>query len=187
MGDPAGAFALLNEKVLPDFARNPSRASALDLDEVQPEMFRGRPEILVPLALELILRGAFERGARAYQLADQADVDYRQQPVLAVRQEMLRAFYLQVVGQLDESLSHVSRAHELADGAVDDGYLLAGLDVVELYAVDLPFRVHTLAGTGRCCKRGRRQPSTRPGGALRRPEEPGRIPRGIPSGGGEPG
>ncbi len=132
-GDPAAAFALLNEKVIADFARNPSRVSALDLDEVQPEMFRGRLEILVPLALELILRGAFERGERAYQLADQADVDYQQQPVLAVRQEMLRAFYMQVVGRIDDSLSHVSRVHQLADGAVDDEYLRAGTDVVELY------------------------------------------------------
>ncbi len=133
-GDPGAAFALLNEKVLPDFARNPSRVSALDLDEVQPEMFRGRPEILVPLALELILRGAFERGERAYQLADQTGVDYQQHPVLAVRQEMLRAFYMQMVGRIDESLAHVSRAHQLANGAVDDEYLLAGLDAVELYA-----------------------------------------------------
>ena len=64
-GDAAGAFELLSDRVLWDFSANPRRGSPLDLDELEPEMFAGRPEFLLPLALELLLRGAFERGSRA--------------------------------------------------------------------------------------------------------------------------
>ena len=127
------AFGLLNKMVIEDFARNPSRVSALDLDEVQPEMFAGRPEILVPLASDLVLRGAFERGERAFVLADQVDVDYQRDPELAVRQELLRAFYKQVVGRLEESMAHVVKAREIANGAVEDEYLLVAMDTVEMY------------------------------------------------------
>ncbi len=132
-GDPAAAFGLLNKMVIEDFARHPSRVSALDLDEVQPEMFSGRPEILVPLATELVLRGAFERGERAFVLADQVDVDYQRHPELAVRQELLRAFYKQMVGRLEESMAHVVKAREIANGAVEDEYLLVAMDTVEMY------------------------------------------------------
>jgi LuxR family transcriptional regulator, maltose regulon positive regulatory protein len=132
-GDAAAAFRLLNEMVIEDFARNPSRASALDLDEVQPEMFAERPEILVPLATELILRGAFERGARAFALADHVDIDRQREPELAVRQEFLRALYMEMVGRLDESLPHIARARELASGVVENEYLLAAIDAVEMY------------------------------------------------------
>jgi LuxR family transcriptional regulator, maltose regulon positive regulatory protein len=132
-GDPAAAFRLLNEMVIEDFARNPTRASPLDLDEVQPEMFSGRPEILVPLATELLLRGAFERGERAFKLADQAAVDYEQQPELTVRLVFLKALYMQMIGDLDASVAHCADARRLAEGVVDDEYLLRGLDAVEMY------------------------------------------------------
>ena len=49
-GDPAAAFSLLSERVVRDFLVNPTIGSALDLDEIQPDLFAGAPEILVPLA-----------------------------------------------------------------------------------------------------------------------------------------
>ena len=93
---------------------------------------------------------------------------------------------MQVVGRIDESLSHVNRAHELADGALDDEYLLAGLDAVELYG-----RTYRLEFARPAIwpmpSASRRQPTARQGGALLWPEEPGCIPRGIASSSGEPG
>ena len=84
-GDPAAAFHLLSERVVRDFFVNPTVGSALDLDEVQPDPFAGAPEILVPLAVELLMRGAFERGSRAFTLAQDTGVDPGQQPELALR------------------------------------------------------------------------------------------------------
>jgi LuxR family transcriptional regulator, maltose regulon positive regulatory protein len=74
-GDPEGAFRLLNERVIQSYFTNPTVGSALDLDEVQPSAFTGVPEVLVPLATELLVRGAFAPGSLALELAQQTGVD----------------------------------------------------------------------------------------------------------------
>ncbi len=43
-GETARAFRLIRERVILDFAANPTLGSALDLDEIRPEMFAGSPE-----------------------------------------------------------------------------------------------------------------------------------------------
>jgi LuxR family transcriptional regulator, maltose regulon positive regulatory protein len=132
-GDPAAAFRLLSERVVRDFFVNPTVGSALDLDEVQPDLFTGSPEILVPLAVELLVRGAFERGSRAFALAQQADVDPERQPELAFRLAILDSTYSALVGRLDESLAYQERARSLAD-RVDglEGWGV-GQDVLAMY------------------------------------------------------
>ena len=70
-GARAEAFSLLNEGVVRDVLTNPIVGSALDLDEIRPELFAGAPEFLLPMAAELLWRGAFERGSRAVALARQ--------------------------------------------------------------------------------------------------------------------
>ena len=132
-GDPTAAFHLLSERVVRDFLADPTLGSALDLAEVQPDLFAGAPEILVPLATELLVRGAFERGSRAFTLAQQADVDPGRQPDLAVKLAMVSSLYCAVTGQLDESLAHQDRARSLAarvDGL--DEWLVGG-DVLAMY------------------------------------------------------
>ena len=64
-----------------DFFVNPTVGSALDLDEVQPDAFAGAPESSGPLgAVELLARGAFERGARAFTLAQDSVVEAADNP-----------------------------------------------------------------------------------------------------------
>ena len=132
-GDPAAAFHLLSERVVHDFLVNPTVGSALDLDEVQPDAFAGAPEILGPLAVELLTRGAFERGARAFTLAQDSVIDAGRQPELAMKLALVSSHYCALVGQLDESLAHRDRARSLAAqvGGLDDWRL--GLDVLAMY------------------------------------------------------
>ena len=70
-GEQAAAFSLLSEGVVRDVLTNPTVGSALDIDEIRPELFADAPEFLLPLAAELLWRGAFERGSRAVALARQ--------------------------------------------------------------------------------------------------------------------
>ncbi len=84
-GDPAGAFRLLRDGLILDFATNPGADGGLDEADVQPDDFAGTPDILVPMAADLLLRGAFERGSRAFWLARQAAIDPARQPELALR------------------------------------------------------------------------------------------------------
>jgi LuxR family maltose regulon positive regulatory protein len=132
-GQETAAFRLLSERSIRDFFVNPMIGSALDLDEVQPDVFAGAPAILVPLAIELLIRGAFERGARAFALAQEAAVDPVQQPQLALQLAHVRSVYFGLIGELEESLANrdwVRNSRIPMDGL--DGWL-AGLEVVALY------------------------------------------------------
>jgi LuxR family transcriptional regulator, maltose regulon positive regulatory protein len=132
-GDPAAAFRLLSERVVRDYFVNPSTGSALDLDEVQPDLFAGAPEILVPLAAELLLRGAFERGSRALMLAQEAGVDPGREPELAMKLALISANHCALVGRLDESLALQDRARRLVDEVVGLEEWQVGQDVLAMY------------------------------------------------------
>jgi LuxR family transcriptional regulator, maltose regulon positive regulatory protein len=132
-GRPEAAFGLLSERALRDFSAHPSMRSVFDLDDIQPDGFAGAPEILVPLAIELLVRGAFERGSRAFELAQQASVHPDRQPDLAVQLALLRAFYCMIVGELGESLAHRDRVrHSTVRAKGIDDWLLA-IDVCAAY------------------------------------------------------
>ena len=114
-GDHAGAFRLIRERLILDFETNPRIGSALDLDEIRPELFAGSPDLLVALAADLQLRGGFERGRRALALARKADIDPAQQPELAVQLASANAMYLALTGQLREALAQRQWARSLDD------------------------------------------------------------------------
>jgi ATP/maltotriose-dependent transcriptional regulator MalT len=56
-GEQAAVFSLLSDGVVRDVLTNPTVGSALDLDEVRPELFADAPGFLLPLAAELLWRG----------------------------------------------------------------------------------------------------------------------------------
>jgi LuxR family maltose regulon positive regulatory protein len=133
-GDRAAASSLLSERAFRYYAANPRIGSALDLDEVQPDLFADTPEALVPLALELLMRGAFEQGSRAFMLAQQANVDPGRAPELAFKLAILRSAYSYLTGQLEESLAQVNRARELAVEAPGLDDLAVGLDGLAMWS-----------------------------------------------------
>ena len=121
-GDRAAAFSLLSEGVVRDVLTNPALSSALDVEEIRPEVFAGAPEFLLPLAAELLWRGAFERGSRAVALARQCHIDPGRQPELAVRLALVNMLHCTFIGQFDEALAHRERARPsetTADGVSD--------------------------------------------------------------------
>jgi LuxR family transcriptional regulator, maltose regulon positive regulatory protein len=127
-GHTEAAFSLLSDRVLHDFLARPTIGSALDIEEVQPDLFAGAPEVLVPLATELVLGGGLERANRALMLAEKAGIDAERQPDLAFRQGHVKSLYCLLVGQLEESLALREQVLEMASrlSGVDDW--LANLD-----------------------------------------------------------
>ena len=92
------------------------------MDEIRPEVFAGAPEFLLPLAAELLWRGAFEPGSRAVALARQCSIDPGQQPELAVRLGLVNMLHCTFIGEFDEALAHRERARPFetrADGVTD--------------------------------------------------------------------
>ena len=132
-GDQAAAFSLLNEGVVRDVLTNPAVSSALDLDEIRPELFADAPEFLLPMAAELLWRGAFERGSRAVALARQCRIDPGRRPELAVRLALVNMLYCTFIGQFDEAVAHREQARPFearADGVSD---WIVTLDTLAMY------------------------------------------------------
>jgi LuxR family maltose regulon positive regulatory protein len=132
-GAQDAAFSLLSDGVVRDVLTNPAVSSALDLDEIRPELFAGAPEFLLPLAAELLWRGAFERGSRAVALIRQCRIDPARQPELAVRLALVTMLHCTFIGQFDEAVAHRERARPIeseADGVAD---WIVTLDTLAMY------------------------------------------------------
>jgi LuxR family maltose regulon positive regulatory protein len=132
-GDSNKAFDLLSDRLVRDVLTHPTLGSALDLDEFRPELFAGVPEILVPLAAELLWRGSFERGARAVALARQCAIDPIRDSALAVRFALVNTLYCTFVGEFDQALESRawSRTFETTVTGVDDWII--SLDALAMY------------------------------------------------------
>ena len=132
-GERAAAVSLLSEGVVRDVLTNPAVASALDLDEIRPELFADVPEFLVSLAAELLWRGAFERGSQAVAVARQCRIDPDRQPELAVRLALVNVLHCTFIGQFDEALAHRERARRFEADADGVGDWVVTLDTLAMY------------------------------------------------------
>jgi LuxR family transcriptional regulator, maltose regulon positive regulatory protein len=132
-GEQAAAVSLLSEGVVRDVLTNPAVVSALDIDEIRPELFAGAPEFLLPLAAELLWRGAFERGSRAVALARHSDIDPGRQPALAVRLALVNMLHCTFIGQFDEALAHRDQARPFEAKAEGVGDWIVTLDTLAMY------------------------------------------------------
>lgn len=132
-GDSTTAFQLLSERVVRDVLTNPTVGSALDLEEFRPELFAGIPEVLLPLAAELLWRGAFERGARAVALAGETPVDPARDPALAVRFALVNTLYCTFVGEFDEALKHRAWARTFETTVTGVADWIVSLDTLAMY------------------------------------------------------
>jgi LuxR family transcriptional regulator, maltose regulon positive regulatory protein len=132
-GEQAAAVSLLNEGVVRDVLTNPAVSSALDLDEIRPELFADAPEFVVPLAAELLWRGAFERGSRALAVAQQCRIDPGRQPELAVRLALVNMLHCTFIGQFDEALAHREQARPFETIADGVGDWVVTLDTLAMY------------------------------------------------------
>jgi len=132
-GEQAAAASLLSEGVVRDVLTNPTVGSALDLDEIRPELFAGAPEFLLPLAAELLWRGAFNRGSHALAVARQSDIDPGRQPGLAVRLALVSMLRCTFVGQFDEALAHREWARPFEAQAEGAGDWIVTLDTLAMY------------------------------------------------------
>ena len=132
-GARTAAFTLLSEGVVRDVLTNPTVGSALDLDEIRPELFAGEPEFLLSLAAELLWRGAFERGSRAAALARQCRIDPGRQPELAVRLALVNMLHCTFIGHFDEAVAHREWARLFEADADSIGDWIVTLDILAMY------------------------------------------------------
>src|SRR6185437_12316544 len=132
-GEQAAAFSLLSEGVVRDVLTNPTIGSSFDLDEIRPEAFAGAPEFLLPLAAELLWRGAFERGSRAVELSRKCRIDPGRRPELAVRLALVNMLHSTFIGEFDEAVAHRERARPFDAKAEGVGDWVVTLDTLAMY------------------------------------------------------
>ena len=133
-GSPDRAFALLADNVATDVLTHPTTSSPLDLDDVRPEEFAGTPEVLVPLAAELLWRGAFNRGARAVALAQRCAIDEATQPRLALQRAVVTVLFHTLIGEFDEAVRQRDEARPLEEGASGGGGWITAADTTVMFA-----------------------------------------------------
>jgi LuxR family transcriptional regulator, maltose regulon positive regulatory protein len=128
-GDRPAAVNLLTNGVIRDFALNPRLASPLDLDEASLDTFADAPEMLLPLAAGLFLRGVYERGSHALRLVRRTAIDPERQPELAIELISVEAMESMFIGDLDRTLAFIDRAKKLGGrrGSLDESWF-ANLD-----------------------------------------------------------
>src|SRR5262249_3785246 len=113
-GDADSAFSLLRESVLLNFVTNPTMGSALDAADIRPEIFAGAPTVLIPLATDLQVQGAFERSSRALALAEETGINAAEAPELTMQLAFVRMIHLALTGQLEAALRQREWARTIA-------------------------------------------------------------------------
>jgi LuxR family maltose regulon positive regulatory protein len=131
-GDVAAAFRVLGDGVIVDVGTDPAMGSRLS--DLQPEDYSGRPEVLVPLAAELLLRGEFERGSRAFGLARMTQIDVDSDPDLAFRFAVVGSTYHHFHGEEHEALAYRAQAQRVLTKTRASDEWLVSLDATATYS-----------------------------------------------------
>jgi LuxR family maltose regulon positive regulatory protein len=98
------ALALIQDRVMADFLRDPVLPATPDLSTVDPSLLADAPGRLLALASDLLLWGDTARGGDYLDLLDRVQPT-APDPELVTRSAVMRSFYYAVTGQLDQAVS----------------------------------------------------------------------------------
>ena len=109
------ALALLQDRVVPDFLRDPSLPPPLDLSMVCPSLLAQAPEQLLGLAGDLLMWGDLTRGGDYLDLLERARPPIPPDSKLAARLAALRCFQHGQTGHLDEAVEAALAARAIQE------------------------------------------------------------------------
>ena len=109
------ALALLQDRVVPDFLRDPSLPPPLDLSMVRPSLLAQAPEQLLGLAGDLLMWGDLTRGGDYLDLLERARPPIPPDSKLAARLAALRCFQHGQTGHLDEAVEAALAARAIQE------------------------------------------------------------------------
>jgi len=116
------ALALLQDRVVPDFLRDPVLPAPLDLGTVSPALTAAAPGRLLGLAADLLISGDTARSGEYLDLVERAQPPIPPGSGLAARYAAMRSFHCGVTGQLDQAVAtgHAARAIQQQVGVTDE-------------------------------------------------------------------
>ena len=112
---PERALALLQDRVVPDFLRNPALPAPLDLSTVDPSLLATSPDQLLSLATDLLLSGDPGRGGEYLDLLERAQPSIPPESALAAQYATMRAFHYAVTGHLDQAVAAALTARAIQE------------------------------------------------------------------------
>src|SRR3984957_13844497 len=107
------ALALLQDRVVPDFLRDPIAPSPLDMSTVDPALLAGAPERMLGLAADLLLSGDVVRGGACLDTIECAQPAIPPGSRLAARIALMRAFQYGQAGRLTEAVAAAHTARRI--------------------------------------------------------------------------
>jgi len=128
------ALALLQDRVVADYLRDPALAAPLDLGLVDPALLADAPDRLLGLAIELIMSGQVARGGEYLDLLGRAQPPIPPGSRLAARLAAAQSAHDGLTGRAEEALhaALTARAIQERTGLSDDW--IAAMPVIVLRA-----------------------------------------------------
>jgi LuxR family maltose regulon positive regulatory protein len=129
------ALALIQDRVMADFLRDPVLPPAPDLSTVDPSLLTDAPGRLLALATDLLTWGDTARGGEYLDLVERAQPAMLPDPELVTRCAVMRSFHYGVTGQLDQavSLALAARASQGRTPLTGDWDITVPLILLRLY------------------------------------------------------
>ena len=109
------ALDLLQDRVVPDFLRDPIAPSPLDMSTVDPALLADAPERMLGLAADLLLSGDIPRGGSYLDAIERAQPPIPAGSRLAARFALMRAFQYGQTGRLAESVAAAQTARSIQE------------------------------------------------------------------------
>jgi len=127
------ALALLQDRVVAEFLRDPALPPPLDLSVVDPALLADAPDRLLALAADLLLSGDLARGGEYLDLLEHAQPPIEPESRLAARLMALQSVRLAETGQPDEAVDAVVAARAIQKRALfSDEWVAAALPTILL-------------------------------------------------------
>jgi LuxR family maltose regulon positive regulatory protein len=129
------ALALLQDRVVADYLRDPALAAPLELGLVDPLLLADAPDRLLGLAIDLILSGEVARGGEYLDLLERAQPSIPPGSRLAARLAAARSAHYGLTGRAEEALraAQTARAIRERTGLSDDWIAAAPVIVLRVY------------------------------------------------------
>jgi LuxR family maltose regulon positive regulatory protein len=109
------ALALVQDRVVPDFLRDPTLPAVLDLGRVVPAKLADAPERLLAIAADLLTWGDTAGGGEYLAQLDRARPSIPPESQLAARFAAIRAFRYGLLGQLNKAVAEALAARAIQE------------------------------------------------------------------------
>ncbi len=106
---------MLQDRVLPDFLRDPALPAPLDLSRVDPSLLAAAPDRLLALATDLLLSGDPARGGHYLDLVERAGPSISPETRLAAQFATMRSFHYAQTGYLNQSVAAALTARAIQE------------------------------------------------------------------------